>query len=91
MLTVDPERVRVEEAREAGAVHVGHRMWERLGLSEVLQAGGLPERACLLSEAMTLKRLVFPLSEHAMCDWIGRTALGDMLGAEFSPLNDDAL
>jgi len=91
MLTVDPERVRVEEAREAGAVHVGHRMWERLGLSEVLQAAGLPERACLLSEAMTLNRLVFPLSEHAMCDWIGRTALGDILGAEFSPLNDDAL
>ena len=43
MLTVDPERVRVEEAREAGAVHVGHRMWERLGLSKVL-AAGLPER-----------------------------------------------
>ena len=63
MLTVDPQGARVEEAREAGAVHVGHRMWERLGLSEVLQAGGLPERACLLSEAMTLKRLVFPLSD----------------------------
>jgi hypothetical protein len=43
MLTVDPERVRVQEAREAGAVHVGHRMWERLGRSEVL-AAGLPER-----------------------------------------------
>ena len=91
MLTVDPERVRVEEAREAGPVHVGHQMWQQLGLSEVLRAAGLPERACLLSEAMTLNRLVFPLSEHAMCDWIQRTALGDILGAEFSPLSDDAL
>ena len=91
MLTVDPERVRVEEAREAGAVHVGHRMWERLGLSEVLQAAGLPERACLLSEVMTLNRLIFPLSEHATPDWIRRTALADILGTEFGAPNSQAL
>jgi transposase len=81
----------VEEAREAGAVHVGHRMWERLGLSEVLQAAGLPERACLLSEVMTLNRLIFPLSEHATPDWIRRTALADILGTEFGAPNSQAL
>jgi transposase len=81
----------VEEAREAGAVHVGHRMWERLGLSEVLQAAGLPERACLLSEVMTLNRLIFPLSEHATPDWIRRTALADILGTEFWAPNGQAL
>jgi transposase len=91
VVTVDPERVRVEEAREAGAVHVGHRMWERLGLSEVLQAAGLPERAGLLSEAMTLNRLIFPLSEHAMPDWVRRTALADILGTEFWAPNSQAL
>ena len=65
-VTIEPERVRVEEAREAGPVHAGHQVWEQLGLSEILQAAGLPERACQLSEAMTLNRLIFPLSEHAM-------------------------
>ena len=26
-------------------VHAGHQVWEQLGLSEILQAAGLPERA----------------------------------------------
>jgi transposase len=90
-LVVDSGRVRFEEAREAGPAHVGHRMWQQLGLEEILRAAGLPERACLLSGAMTLNRLIFPLSEHAMPDWIRRTALGDILGAEFSRLNDKVL
>jgi transposase len=40
---------------------------------------------------MTLNRLVSPLSEHAMPDWIRRTAMGDILGKDFSELNEDAL
>ena len=90
-LLIDPERVTMEDAREAGAVHVGHQMWEQLGLREILTSAGLSDRACLLSEAMTLNRLIFPLSEHAMPDWIRRTALGDILGTEFSALHDEAL
>ncbi len=90
-VTIDPERVRVEEAREAGPVHAGHQMWQQLGLSGILQAAGLPDRACRLSEAMTLNRLVFPLSEHAMPDWMRRTALGDILGMDFAALHDEAL
>lgn len=90
-VTIDPARVRVEEAREAGPAHAGHQVWEQLGLSEILQVAGLPERACELSEAMTLNRLIAPLSEHAMPDWIRRTAVGDILGRDFSRLNDKAL
>lgn len=40
---------------------------------------------------MSLNRLVCPLSEHAMPDWIRRTALGDILGEDFSGLRDEAL
>ena len=40
---------------------------------------------------MTLNRLIFPLSELSMPDWIRRTALGDILGTDFSELNEDAL
>jgi transposase len=90
-VTIEPERVRVEEAREVGPVHAGHQVWEQLGLSEILQAAGLPERACQLSEAMTLNRLILPLSDHAMPDWMRRTALGDILETDFSRLNDRAL
>jgi transposase len=91
LLTIDPERVSTEVPREAGPVHVGHQVWRQLGLEAILRRAGLSERACLLSEAMTLNRLVFPLSEHAMPDWMRRTALGDILGTDFTSLHDDAL
>ncbi len=90
-IAVDPERVTMEEAREAGTVHAGHQVWQQLGLREILQHAGLSDSACQLSEAMTLNRLIFPLSEHAMPDWMRRTALADILGVDFSSLHDDAL
>jgi transposase len=90
-LTIDTERVTMEEAREAGPVHVGHQTWQQLGLKEILTAAGLSDRACQLSEVMTLNRLIFPLSEHAMPEWIERTALSDILGTDFSVLSDEAL
>ncbi|MCX7808626.1 MAG: adenylyltransferase/cytidyltransferase family protein, partial [Deltaproteobacteria bacterium] len=46
----DTDRVEVEEAREAGPVHVGHQMWKRLDLDGILSRAGLSERACTLSE-----------------------------------------
>ncbi len=90
-LAVNTEQVTVEEAREAGSVHVGHQLWRQLGLNEILAGAGLSDRACQLTEVMTLNRLIFPLSEHALPDWIERTALSDILGTDFSILNDEAL
>lgn len=90
-VSVDTERIELEEGREAGPVHVGHQMWGRLGFREILRAAGLSERACTLSEAMTLNRLIWPLSELAMPDWIRRTALGDIVGVEFSRLDENSL
>jgi hypothetical protein len=37
---VDPEQVALEEAREAGPVHVGHQMWQQLGLETILRRAG---------------------------------------------------
>ena len=91
LVTVDADRIELEDAREVGTVHVGHQMWRRLGLPEVLRRVGLSERACTLSEAMTLNRLILPLSERAMPDWIRRTAMHDLLGVDFSELREDAL
>src|SRR6266550_9281998 len=90
-ITVEADKIEIEEARQAGPVHAGHQMWGQLGMNRILQEAGLSERACMLTEAMTLNRLIFPLSEHAMPDWIRRTALGDILGVDFSALHDDAL
>ena len=91
IIEIDADRVDTEQAREAGPVHTGHQMWRQLGLDAILSRAGLSKRACVVSEAMTLNRLIFPLSEHAMADWIRRTAMGDILGVDFSQLNENAL
>jgi transposase len=90
-LTIDPDRVTFEDEREAGPVHVGHQIWRLLQLDTILADAGLSRRARLLSEVMTLNRLVQPAAEHAMPDWIRRTALADILGTDFTALSDEAL
>jgi len=90
-LTIDPERVTFEDEREAGPVHVGHQMWRRLHLDMILADAGLSRRAQRLTEVMTLNRLVRPAAEHAMPEWIRRTALADILGTDFTGLSDEAL
>jgi transposase len=88
---VDPEQVALEEAREAGPVHVGHQMWQQLGLETILRRVGLSAWARVLSAVMTLNRLICPLSEPATPDWRRRTAVGDILGTEFATLTEEAL
>jgi hypothetical protein len=91
LIAIDPARVTVEEAREAGPVHVGHQTWRQLGLPQILALAGLPERACVLTEAMVLNRLIAPRSEHAMPDWIRRCAVEELLQSDFGRLSDEAL
>ena len=91
VIAVHADRVQTEEAREAGPVHVGHQLWKALALDRILAAAGLSARAGVLTEVMTLNRLIRPASEHAMPDWIRRTALADLLGRDFTALADDAL
>lgn len=91
LIRVNVDAMQIEEARTAGAVHVGHHMWDRLGLDGILRRAGLSDRACTLSEVMTLNRLISPSSELAMPDWVRRTAMGDILGTDLSELDEDQL
>ena len=91
LVAVHTDQVGTEAAREAGPVHVGHQLWQQLDLDGVLARAGLSARTRVLTEIMTLNRLVCPLSEHAMPDWVRRTALADLLGETFDTLGDEAL
>jgi transposase len=91
LVSVLVDQIEIQEAREAGSVYVAHQMWRRLNLDAILGQAGLNQRARLLSEVMTINRLVAPASEHAMPDWVRRTALADLLHTDFTVLNDDAL
>jgi transposase len=88
---VNLEEVEVEEAREAGAVHVGHQIWQRLGLDQILSEVGFSHQTSLLSQVMTLNRLIEPSSELAMSEWVWRSALADILKQDFAGLNKDRL
>jgi len=90
-VTVETERVEIEDPREAGPVHVGYTFWRRLGFDEILAKVGFNQKTRTLSCAMVLNRLVCPRSEHAMPEWIRRTALDDILSVEFKTLTGTAL
>jgi hypothetical protein len=62
-----------------------------LGLEQILIGAGLSVRACALTEAMVLNRLIAPRSEHAMPDWMRRCALEELLHSDFSALSEAAL
>jgi transposase len=91
LIKVDPTRVATERHREAGPVHVGHQFWQRLGLDDILRDCKLPAAVRQLACVMTLNRLIAPCSEHAMPDWIRRTALADIVGADFEAIEEDPL
>ncbi len=91
VIKVDPTRVATERHREAGPVHVGRQFWLRLDLDRILRDCGLSAAGQRLACAMALNRLIAPCSEHAMPDWIRRTALADILGVDFEALKEDPL
>lgn len=88
---VQPDAVSVEEAREAGPVHVANQFWHRLGMDEVLAEAGLDEKAIELTRVMVFNRLISPSSEHRMPTWARGTAFEDITGIKVSDLSDDVL
>jgi transposase len=91
LISVDPAEVKTERHRAAGAVHVGHQFWQRLGLDQILADLGLDQRSQKLSCAMALNRLIAPASEHAMPAWFRTTALEDILGLDLEDHGEDWL
>jgi len=91
LISVDPTKVSTERHRAAGAVHVGHQFWQRLGMDQILQDLDFDERSRKLSCAMVLNRLIAPCSEHAMPAWFRTTALEDILGLKLEDKGEDWL
>ena len=91
LIAVHTDRVTATCHRSAGPVHVGFQFWKRLELDAILKHLGFSTKAIQLTCAMTLNRLVYPRSEHAMPGWIRSTALGEILSVDFGSLVDDPL
>ena len=89
VVPVKTRAVKCQDLRQAGPLHVGHQMWQRLQVDAVLKAVGLTAPARQLTELMALNRLVHPCSELAMVDWAKREAVADVLGVDTEHLNED--
>lgn len=85
------DRIRTDDVVGFGPHLVGLCAWDALGLSSILEKQGMSEERIALSQLMVVNRLVEPLSEWALADWVNRTALPEMLGVELNRSTKDRL
>ncbi|MBI2568304.1 MAG: hypothetical protein HYV63_14875 [Candidatus Schekmanbacteria bacterium] len=82
-------RAPAQDRRKAGPLPVAHPGWQRLDPDDAFAQLGFPRRARPLTQAMAIYRLVDPLRERAMANWLGQTAISDILGIDLTPLGKD--
>lgn len=74
------DQVTHSQSAVLGPVLVGKHAWDALRLPEALRALGFNPTQQALAAASVINRLVEPLSEHALREWLGGTALPELLG-----------
>jgi transposase len=93
-LALDLSRVRLERGRRFGDVWLAWRLWQALGLDQLLAELLPPGREdvpwATMAAVLVIARLCEPSSElHIAEDWFRRTALDDLLGVPEAKINDD--
>jgi len=76
---------------EFGPELVGMAAWRALGLTEQLSELGLNSRAVSIAQSMVINRLVEPLSEWALIEWLEHTALPECLNVRVTKTTKDRL
>lgn len=76
---------------EFGPELVGMAAWRASGLNEKLAELGLNRRAAAIAQSMVINRLIEPLSEWAMIEWLERTALPECLNVRVTKTTKDRL
>lgn len=74
------DQVTHSQSAVLGPVLLAHHAWKELGLPAALSSLGFNPTQQGLAAAAVINRLVEPLSEHALADWLAGTALPDLLG-----------
>ncbi len=93
---VDLRRFHLERGRRFGDVWLAWRLWQAVGLDQLLEQLLPPHREevpwAKMAAVLVVARLCEPSSElHIAEDWFRRTALGDLLGIADEKINDDRL
>jgi transposase len=85
------EAIETVNVVEFGPELVGMAAWNALGLSGKLAELGLNKRASAIAQAMVINRLVEPLSEWALIDWLEHTGLPECLNVRVTKSTKDRL
>jgi transposase len=76
------EQLDHDSKADLGSVLVGLDAWQRLGMDECLEQLGFNPAQRLAATLDVINRLVDPVSENALAQWVSTTALPDLLGAQ---------
>lgn len=85
------DRIATENVVQLGPQLVALEAWNQLGLTDSLQEAGLNRSQIASAQLMVANRLIEPLSEWALIDWAGRTALPELLGLRVTKSTKDRL
>jgi transposase len=93
-IPLDLRRLRLERGRRFGDIWLAWRLWQAVGLEQLLQRLLPPGREQVpwarMAAVLVIARLCEPSSElHIAEDWFRRTALEDLLEVPAAKVNDD--
>jgi transposase len=93
-IALDLRGVKLERGRRFGDVWLAWRLWQAVGLDQLLAELLPPGREdvswATMAAVLVIARLCEPSSElHIAEDWFRRTALDDLLGIPEAKVNDD--
>jgi len=83
--------VATENVVQFGPQLVARAAWRGLGLDGILRDAGLSPAQAATAQLLVANRLIEPLSEWALIDWAGRTALPELLGIRVTRTAKDRL
>lgn len=78
------DQIETENVVQLGPQLVAIKAWEELGFGPMLGGLGMNASQIATAQLMISNRLIEPLSEWALIDWAGRTALPGMLDISIS-------
>jgi hypothetical protein len=78
-----------EESAELGPHLVLRRAWESLGLDAVLKDRNFSDEQLAAAQVSVFNRLVEPVSENELPNWVRTTALGELLGVHPERWSED--
>ena len=90
LITIDLNSISTSESRSLGPELAAHTMWQKLGLSSILESCGLSTTQVALAEAVVVGRLVAPDTELGTWQWLkNRTALLELLPVDLQTVGKD--